>query len=391
MNKNEEAEDEEFEVSPWDVKGKVNYDKLIEKFGTKKINKKTKNRMKKHTGDLHKFFKRDFFFSHRDFDKVLDDYEDGNDFFLYTGRGPSGPMHIGHISSFVATKWLQEKFDVNLYIQITDDEKFLFKDLELDDTKKWAKDNILDIIALGFDPDKTFIFQDSEFTQIYDMALEISKKVNFSEARSVFGFENKTNLGSIFYPAIQAAPTFFEKRRCLIPAAIDQDPYWRIQRDYAETLGYYKVAAVHSKFFPSLTGMSGKMSSSKEKTAIYLDDEEEEVKEKINKNAYTGGRPTAKEQRNKGGKPEICVVFKWFKILFDDDRDELRERFMNCKNGDILCGECKAELIEDVSEFLKDHQKKKEKAKDKIDEFKYNGDLAEKQWNKALPEELKGN
>lgn len=388
MDTDANGEDEGFEVSPWDVKGKVDYNKLIKKFGTNRLDKKIKNRMEKHTGELHNFFKRDFFFSHRDFDKVLDDYENGDDFFLYTGRGPSGPMHIGHISSFVVTKWLQDKFDVNLYIQITDDEKFLVKDLSLEETKKWALDNILDIIAVGFDPDKTFIFQDSEFSQIYEMALEISKKVNFSEANAVFGFDRQTNLGSLYYPAVQAAPTFFEKKRCLIPAAIDQDPYWRIQRDYAESLGYHKVAAVHSKFFPSLTGMSGKMSSSKKKTAVYLSDTEEEVKEKINKNAYTGGRTTAKEQRKKGGKPEVCVVFKWFKILFEESDEDLEQRFMDCKNGDILCGECKAQLIDKINDFLEDHQKKKEKAKDQIDQFKYNGKLAKEQWEKALPENL---
>jgi len=43
-------------------------------------------------------------FRHRDFDKVLDEYEKGNKFFLYTGRGPSGKMHIGHLMPFLFTK-----------------------------------------------------------------------------------------------------------------------------------------------------------------------------------------------------------------------------------------------------------------------------------------------
>ena len=57
---------------------------------------------------------------------------------------------------------MQETFDVPLVIQLTDDEKFLWKDLKLADTKKLAKENARDIIALGFDVNKTFIFSDFE-------------------------------------------------------------------------------------------------------------------------------------------------------------------------------------------------------------------------------------
>jgi len=69
---------------------------------------------------------------------------------------------------------------------------------------------------------------------MYPVSIKIAKKLNFSEVRATFGFDNSSNIGIIFYPALQIAPTMFEKRRCLIPAGIDQDPYWRLQRDIAE-------------------------------------------------------------------------------------------------------------------------------------------------------------
>ncbi|WP_324736692.1 tryptophan--tRNA ligase [Thermococcus sp. SY098] len=381
----------EFKVTPWDVEGMVDYDKLIKEFGTQPLTDDLLEKTAVLTkSELPLYFRRRFFFSHRDYDLVLKDYEEGKGFFLYTGRGPSGPMHIGHIIPFFATKWLQEKFGVNLYVQITDDEKFLFKpNLSFEDTKRWAYENILDIIAVGFDPDKTFIFQDSEFTKIYEMAIPIAKKVTYSMAKAVFGFTEQSKIGMIFYPAIQAAPTFFEKRRCLIPAAIDQDPYWRIQRDFAESLGYYKTAALHSKFVPPLTGLEGKMSASKPETAVYLTDDPEEAGKKIWKFALTGGQPTVKEQREKGGNPEKCVVFKWLEIFFEPDDKALLERYHACKSGALLCGECKRYLIKKVQEFLKEHQKRREKAKDEIEKFKYTGKLAQEKWNEAIPEPLR--
>lgn len=381
----------EFKVTPWDVEGLVDYDKLIKEFGTSPLTEDLLEKTRELTkSELPFYLKRKFFFSHRDYDLVLKDYEEGKGFFLYTGRGPSGPMHIGHIIPFYATRWFQEKFGVNLYVQITDDEKFLFKpNLTFEDAKKWAYENILDIIAVGFDPDKTFIFQDSEFTKIYEMAIPIAKKVTYSMAKAVFGFTEQSKIGMIFYPAIQAAPTFFEERRSLIPAAIDQDPYWRIQRDFAESLGYYKTAAIHSKFVPPLTGLEGKMSASKPETAIYLTDSPEEIRQKIWKYAVTGGQPTVKEQKEKGGNPEKCVVFKWLEIFFEPDYKALLERYTKCKSGELLCGECKRYLIEKVQAFLKEHQRRRKEAKETIEKFKYTGKLAKEQWNKAIPEPLR--
>lgn len=54
----------------------------------------------------------------------------GEPFYIYTGRGPSSEsLHLGHLVPFLFTKWLQEAFNVPLVIELTDDEKFLFKKL----------------------------------------------------------------------------------------------------------------------------------------------------------------------------------------------------------------------------------------------------------------------
>src|SRR5207245_3732703 len=184
-------------------------------------------------------------------------------------------MHVGHIGIFYFTKWLQDKFQANVYIQITDDEKFLEerRNLSYAETQHWAEDNTLEIAAVGFDPEKTFILQDTEFVgHAYPLILKIARRVNYSTAKSVFGFTGETNVGFSFYPAIQILPTLFEKKRCLIPSAIDQDPYWRIQRDIAEHIGYHKAEAIQSKFLPALTGLLEKMSSYNTETYIYLNE-----------------------------------------------------------------------------------------------------------------------
>lgn len=60
-------------------------------------------------------------------------------------------------------RWLQDTFDVPLVIQLTDDEKYLWKDLTLEQANHMAFENAKDIIACGFDIEKTFIFSDLDF------------------------------------------------------------------------------------------------------------------------------------------------------------------------------------------------------------------------------------
>ncbi|MEM2109084.1 MAG: tryptophan--tRNA ligase [Candidatus Odinarchaeota archaeon] len=374
---------QEFQVTPWEVTGIVDYDKLIQEFGTERITSELLKEIERVTGELHPLLRRGFFFSHRDMPRVLEAYKKGDGFFLYTGRGPTGHMHIGHLIPFLFVKWLQDKFKAPVIIQITDDEKFLYKEeLTLETTRKYSFENACDIIACGFNPDLTFIFQDSEYTNFYPLAVKIAKKITLSTVKAVFGFKNEANIGLIFFPAVQAMPCFLLEKQCLIPAAIDQDPYWRIQRDIAPKLGYPKTAAIHSKFLPGLEGPTGKMSASKEQTAIYLTDKPETVRKKIIKYAFTGGQPSIVEQREKGGNPNICTVFQWLNTLLEEDDAKIKNRENMCLSGKLICGECKNYLVEKLTNFLIEHQQRRQEAKNKIDSFKYTGTLAREMWNK---------
>jgi len=254
----------------------------------------------------------------------------------------------------------------------------LFKeDLTLEDTARFTRENMLDVIALGFDPKKTHFLIDTVHAKImYKEACRIAKKITFSTTKAVFGFTNETNVGSIFYTAMQAVPALLpsvlkgKNLPCLIPYAIDQDAHFRIARDVLPKLGFYKPAAIHCIFLQGLGGImeQGKMSSSEEQTAIFTTDKPEVVREKIVKYAFSGGQPTVEEHRKKGGNPDIDVPYQWLTFFEEDDKklNQIREDY---KNGKLLTGEIKNILIEKLNSFLKEHQKKREKAKSEIDKF----------------------
>jgi tryptophanyl-tRNA synthetase len=129
-------------VDPWTVEseGAIDYDRLISTFGCSRIDPTLIARIEAVTGKKpHRFLRRGIFFSHRDLNLILDLYEKGKKFYLYTGRGPSSEaLHLGHMVPFLMTKWLQDVFDCPLVIQLTDDEKFLFKqELNLEECHRY--------------------------------------------------------------------------------------------------------------------------------------------------------------------------------------------------------------------------------------------------------------
>lgn len=123
--------------------------------------------------------------------------------------------------------------------------------------------NIKDIIAFGFNPEKTFIFSDVEYIKfLYPNVLRVQKHITLNQMKGLFGFNESDNVGKYAYPPVQAVPSFcntfphiFGNRKdipSLIPCAIDQDPYFRMTRDVAARLKYEKTASYYSIFFPAL-------------------------------------------------------------------------------------------------------------------------------------------
>ena len=365
----------EMVVTPWDVSGQIDYEKLIEQFGVSPMTKEIEEKIAEHAGFKHLQLRRGVYLSHRDTDWWIKEYEKGNKVGLYTGRGPSGHVHLGHLLPWFFCKYLQDAFDADLYFQMTDDEKFLHRDdLTLEEAIGLTYENALDVIACGLNPEKTHIFSDTDhISHLYKLGVKVAKRVTFSTVRAVFGFTNSDNIGSIWHPALQMMVCFLQSERegknipCLIPAAIDQDPYWRITRDIAEKMGYLKPAQIHAKFLPGLAE-GGKMSASQPDTAIFTTDKPKVAAKKVMR-AFTGGRDTVDEQREKGGRPEVCNVYAYYYFLFEEDDAALIERELACKQGKILCGECKKELANRVSMFLTEFQKKREDAREVLDQF----------------------
>jgi len=87
------------------------------------------------------------------------------------------------------------------------------------------------------------------------------------------------------------------------------------------------------------------MSASDPNSAIFMNDRPDEIKKKINKYAFSGGKDSAEEHRKYGANIEIDVPYQYLKFFMDDDA-KLEEIGQKYSKGEMLTGEIKAILIE---------------------------------------------
>jgi tryptophanyl-tRNA synthetase len=357
------------EITPFEVGSISDYTRVVKEFGCDPMTSDLLDRFERITGTKIPNGYRNFIISHRDFDKILTAIEEKKLVYLYTGRGPSSDsMHIGHLVPFRFCQYLQSALKIPVVIQITDDEKFIFKSkLTLDDTKMMAYENIKDIIACGFDVDKTFIFTNTSFIGgLYPTILKIQKIVNLRQILSTFGFPiDNTPVGKVAFPCVQSAASFAEAFTsvfdtkgvalrdvyCLIPCSIDQDPYFRMCRGIASKLKHHKPAVIHTKFMAGLQGVTTKMSASVPDSCIYLSDSDKKIRKKLGK-AFSGGQELLEDHRHLGGDPTKDVAYNLLTFFSETDTVFYYEGFTN---GSISCGEMKKTaanlLIQIISEF----------------------------------------
>jgi tryptophanyl-tRNA synthetase len=378
------TEVKEQKITPEGVVGdgvSINYDKIIDQFGVSLIDNNLKARFEKLTGKkLHYLIERGIFFSHMDLDKILDAYENKKPIYIYTGRGPStNSMHLGHLIPFMLTKYLQDALEAIVVIQMSDSEKFFFKEnTKIEDLVENSYSNAKDIIACGFNPNKTYIFSDYETGgQSYKLLVKMFKLVNINQLKSTYGFTDQDNLGKFIWPICQSAVSYAcvfdflpKDAMCIIPAAIDQSPYLRLARDLAPKLKLRKPALILGKFLPSLKGLNYKMSSTstnqKNDQPIFLSDDISIIKKKIAV-AASGGRETLELQKELGANLDIDVAYHYM-LYLEEDQNIIDHITKDYGSGKLSTGELKQLLVTRISSIINNHKEKIEQLTEK--EFK---------------------
>jgi len=366
---------ESFVVTPWEVKGEIDYNKLIEEFGLQHLNDFPKK------FEQSPLFRRGIVFAHRDFGRITEAIEKKKQFVMMTGLMPSGKFHFGH--KVLADQIIfYQSLGAKIYLAVADIEAYNSRNPDMKELRKTAvEEYLINYIALGLSPKKCdFYFQSQrsgdgkKSNAYYSLANMLSRHATFKEFEGIYG---EINTGKMVSSLLQASdmlhpqlPEFEGLVPVLVPVGADQDPHLRLARDISQRIKEFKfiqLSSTYHKFLPGLDG--GKMSSSNPISYIALTDTPEIAESKIKKYAFSGGQATVEEHREKGGNPDIDVSFQMLKYGLEPDDKKLKRIYDDYKSGKLLTGELKQILTDVITRFLKEHQKKRKKAKNQVDKF----------------------
>ncbi|MEK6898093.1 MAG: tryptophan--tRNA ligase [Nanoarchaeota archaeon] len=368
---------DDFKITPWEVSGDVNYEKLVKEFGIKPM----PSLPKIFSDNL--LFRRKIIFAHRDFERILDAVKNKKKFVMMTGLMPSGKFHLGHML-LVQQMIFYQSIGAKLYIAVADLEAYSTRQKSLEELRKIAIEQyLLNYIALGLSPKNCDFYFQSERSDYakksnayYRLASNFSRYATFNEFKAIYGEISPAKMNaSLLQSADMLHPQLpeFEGKPVptIVPVGIDQDPHLRITRDIGnrhKDYKFIKLSSTYHLFMPSLKG-SGKMSSSDESSYIAMTDSPKEVETKIKKYAFSGGKDTLEEHRKYGGVPEKDVSFQYLKFLFEPNDKKLQKIYDDYKSGRMLTSELKEILIEKINKFLAEHQRKRKLAEKEVGKF----------------------
>ena len=366
--KENKGDDEREKVTPWEVSGDIDYEKLVKEFGISPLT----NIPASFNENI--LFRRKIIFGHRDFDRILQAVKAKKKFGMMTGLMPTGKFHIGHM--ILAQQMIfYQKLGAKVYIAVADIEAYHARGQSLEESRKIAiEEYIKNYIALGLKSTNCEIYFQSNRSKdskksnaYYRLQNLLARYATFNEFKAVYG---EISPGKMFSSFLQASdmlhaqlPEFDGNMPIVVPVGIDQDAHLRLARDISQRYKDHKFIQLSSTYHLFAPGLKGdKMSSSNPSSYIALTDSPKEIESKIKKYAFSGGRDTLEEHRKLGGNPDIDVSFQYLRFFFEPDDKKLKKIHDDYKSGKLLTGELKQITIEKINAFLKEHQKKREKA-----------------------------
>lgn len=291
---------------------------------------------------------------------------------ILTGIRPTGNLHLGHYFGAVGN-WVKLQDEYNTYIEIADVQALTDNFNDPKKVKINTRELVMDLLAIGIDPEKATIFVQSRIPEIAELTVYYSNLVTLArlernptikteilQKKELFGNNGESvTYGFVGYPISQAADITAFKGE-VIPVGEDQLPLIEQAREivkkfnniYGDTLVEPKALLSETKRLKGIDG-NDKMGKSLG-NAIYLVDDDEAISKKV-MSAITDPNKIKKDDK---ADPNKCMVYYYHNLMSKDNLDTICKE---CKMGERGCVACKRELIQNISTFLTTFRQRRRK------------------------------
>lgn len=284
---------------------------------------------------------------------------------VLSGIQPSGRLHVGNYLGMLKNAVaLQTEYD-ELYYAIVDLHS-LSQDFDAKQKHQQILELALDMLAIGIDPKKSAVFQQSDVLEHANLAIILNNFTYMGELERMTQYKDKVlrqekniNVGLFDYPVLMAADILIYKATH-VPVGEDQTQHIELARDLArrfnhkfgETFPVPKALYTQAPRVMSILDPEQKMSKSLgDAHCIYMSDEPDIIRKKLSKAVTATGAPRGEMP---AGVKNLFLMLKHF-----DTADEYARFEREYQEASIKYQELKEALSEAISQFFEPFREKR--------------------------------
>jgi tryptophanyl-tRNA synthetase len=269
---------------------------------------------------------------------------------LVSGIQPTGKMHLGNYLG--ATKnWVELQNNYDSYFFIADLHALTTAYENTTNIKEHKENLILDLLAIGIDPEQCCLFSQSDIPEHSELHLIFSMITPLPWLTRVPTYKDKINeikekdlntYGFLGYPVLQAADILLYKGE-VVPVGKDQMPHLELTREIARRFNFFYSTGLPEPNAlltetPLLPGTDGRKMSKSYNNTIPISEPPEQMQKLVMKMFTDPNR----KLKTDPGTPKICPVYAYHKLF--NKHEQVTEIKAACKTAQIGCVECKKVL-----------------------------------------------
>jgi tryptophanyl-tRNA synthetase len=279
----------------------------------------------------------------------------------------NGAAHLGHWEGALKS-WVKLQETSQCYYSIVDWHALTTEYQDVSNIKSNIRQVLLDLLAVGIDPEKSVVYLQSAVKEISELFLLLGmitplgwleRVPTFKEQQTQLSDRDINMIGFLGYPLLQTVDIVIMKANT-VPVGEDQVFHLELAREIVRRFnGLYGDCFPEPQPYltpiPKLPGVDGRKMSKSYGNAIYIGDSTVTLGEKI--------RPMVTDVRRKRrsdpGVPEDCPVFSLHKAY--SKANEVSEVATGCSTAGIGCLDCKKILIANINDFLEPFRQRRSK------------------------------
>ncbi len=284
---------------------------------------------------------------------------------VVSGMRPTGKLHLGHYFG-VLKNWIEMQDQYQCWFFIADWHALTTEYQNPQLVRESTREVLLDWLAAGLDPQKATLFVQSRVPEHAELHLLLSmitpipwleRVPSYKEMRNELKDRDLSTYGFLGYPLLQCADVAIYHAD-LVPVGQDQVAHLELSREVIRRFNFlYQPILVEPQPYltqaPKVLGIDGRKMSKSYGNAIYLSDDEKEIRKKMSA-CITD---PARVRREDPGDPDVCTLFSYHQLF--SPPEIISQINVQCRKAQIGCVEDKKIACEQLLQFLKPMQERR--------------------------------